>query len=203
MNRRGFIGAMLGAAAVTALPSEVWPFRKIFLPVGGLARGYGGFFSKLLRPGLRANEVVLWDKPIPELYEPGTIGAIMRSAYPPLERIDHLDVRNWGRHPLMEANVQAIELEKFAKEIPDLIYGENRLFQLMSRDFEQMVKGDIITVQGYPAGGDEKPFVIPTPKETVDEFLAKSPREVARDAVRTVENFFGELDSEVRRATRD
>ena len=32
MNRRGFIGAMLGAAAATALPSEVWPFRKIFLP---------------------------------------------------------------------------------------------------------------------------------------------------------------------------
>lgn len=32
MNRRGFIGALLGTAAATALPSEIWPFRKIFVP---------------------------------------------------------------------------------------------------------------------------------------------------------------------------
>jgi hypothetical protein len=32
MNRRGFLNAILKTAAATALPSEVWPFRKIFLP---------------------------------------------------------------------------------------------------------------------------------------------------------------------------
>lgn len=32
MNRRNFLRSMLGVAAATALPSEVWPFRKIFLP---------------------------------------------------------------------------------------------------------------------------------------------------------------------------
>lgn len=33
MNRRNFLNALLGTAAATALPSEIWPFRKIFLPV--------------------------------------------------------------------------------------------------------------------------------------------------------------------------
>ena len=32
MERRNFLRAILGVAATTALPSEVWPFRKIFLP---------------------------------------------------------------------------------------------------------------------------------------------------------------------------
>lgn len=32
MDRRNFLRAILGTAAATALPSEVWPFRKIFLP---------------------------------------------------------------------------------------------------------------------------------------------------------------------------
>ena len=32
MNRRNFLRSMLGVAAATALPSEVFPFRKIFLP---------------------------------------------------------------------------------------------------------------------------------------------------------------------------
>lgn len=32
MDRRNFLRSMLGVAAVTALPSEVWPFKKIFLP---------------------------------------------------------------------------------------------------------------------------------------------------------------------------
>jgi hypothetical protein len=33
MDRRAFLGSMLKVAAATALPSEIWPFRKIFLPV--------------------------------------------------------------------------------------------------------------------------------------------------------------------------
>lgn len=32
MDRRNFLRSVLGVAAATALPSEVWPFRKIFLP---------------------------------------------------------------------------------------------------------------------------------------------------------------------------
>jgi len=32
MNRRNFLRLSFGVATVTALPSEVWPFRKIFLP---------------------------------------------------------------------------------------------------------------------------------------------------------------------------
>lgn len=32
MERRNFLRAMLGVAAATALPSEIWPFKKIFLP---------------------------------------------------------------------------------------------------------------------------------------------------------------------------
>jgi hypothetical protein len=32
MDRRQMLRAMLGVAAASALPSEVWPFRKIFLP---------------------------------------------------------------------------------------------------------------------------------------------------------------------------
>ena len=34
MNRRNFLRSMLGVAAATALPSEVWPFRKIFVMPG-------------------------------------------------------------------------------------------------------------------------------------------------------------------------
>ena len=32
MNRRELLRSMMGVAAATALPSEIWPFRKIFLP---------------------------------------------------------------------------------------------------------------------------------------------------------------------------
>lgn len=33
MNRRGFISALVGVVAVEAIPpSQVWPFRKIFVP---------------------------------------------------------------------------------------------------------------------------------------------------------------------------
>jgi hypothetical protein len=36
MDRRNFLRSMLGVAAATALPSEVWPFKKIFLPTAPL-----------------------------------------------------------------------------------------------------------------------------------------------------------------------
>lgn len=43
MERRNFLRTMLGVAGATALPSEMWPFRKIFLPAS----------PKILSPALR------------------------------------------------------------------------------------------------------------------------------------------------------
>jgi hypothetical protein len=72
VDRRGFLRSLLGVAAITALPSEVWPFRKIFLP------------------------------PAPVIVAPTL-----------------LDI----------AAIQAIELETFAKEIPDLFYKDTSLYE--------------------------------------------------------------------------
>lgn len=77
MNRRNFVRSILGVAAATALPSEVWPFKKIFLPPA-----------------------------------------------PMITRMDMLDLSQWGK-------IQAIELESFAKEIPNLIYRERFFFELL------------------------------------------------------------------------
>lgn len=74
---------MLGVAAATALPSEIFPFRKIFLP-----------------------------------------------AAPRITRVDMLDLSQWGK---VEA-IEAIELEAFAKEIPDLIYRSDSLYKFLKRD---------------------------------------------------------------------
>lgn len=75
MDRRNFLRSMLGVAAATALPSEVWPFKKIFLPMA-----------------------------------------------PRITRVDMLDLSQWGR-------IQGIELESFAKEIPDLFLNESLLYK--------------------------------------------------------------------------
>jgi hypothetical protein len=69
---------MLGVAAATALPSEIFPFRKIFLP-----------------------------------------------AAPRITRVDMLDLSQWG--------IEAIELEAFAKEIPDLIYRSDSLYKFLKK----------------------------------------------------------------------
>jgi hypothetical protein len=71
---------MLGVAAATALPSEIFPFRKIFLPM-----------------------------------------------VPRITRVDMLDLPQWGK-------VEAIELEAFAKEIPDLIYRSDSLYKLLKKN---------------------------------------------------------------------
>jgi hypothetical protein len=71
MNRRNFLRSMLGVAAATALPSEVFPFRKIFLPM--------------------ASRII-----VPKGFAPYAVG-------------------------INEAAIEAIELERFAYEIPDLI----------------------------------------------------------------------------------
>lgn len=83
MNRRNFLRLSLGVATVTALPSEVWPFRKIFLP----------FF----RPAIIAD--------------------------PTFAGLEYTELA-----PLSEAAVEAIELECFAKQIPQLVYGEAWLY---------------------------------------------------------------------------
>lgn len=81
MDRRNFLRSMLGVAAVTALPSEIWPFKKIFVP-----------------------------------------------AAIPISRIDILDLRHWGN-----SKIQAVELETFAREIPDLIYRNTPFYNLLKK----------------------------------------------------------------------
>ena len=126
MNRRAFLGTLLGAGAVVATeavaPSLVWPFRKYFLPSNWMRwwAGYdwaGNFQSGCIPPGsmvetngfthlanngiyrVTDSEVVLFDKALPDLR-------------------------------LAEEYVEAIELEAFAKEIPDLIYKSSPTWKL-------------------------------------------------------------------------
>ena len=81
MNRRNFLRSMLGVAAATALPSEIWPFRKIFvLPAPAMWIG--------IDPGVLTVEAVIaleleyYRKQIPYLlYRPNVFG-LMRSKYP-------------------------------------------------------------------------------------------------------------------------
>ena len=86
MNRRGFLAAILGTAAATALPSEVWPFRKIFLPAA----------QTIIIPGVELN-------------------------------------------PLSIAAVEAIELEVFAKGIPDLLYKGNSMYHFFKKRAQEEV----------------------------------------------------------------
>jgi hypothetical protein len=76
VNRRNFLHALLGTAAATALPSEVWPFKKIFLPLA------------------------------PTIVIP----------------------RN-----LTIASLQSVELEAFAKQIPDLVFRSRRIYELSKK----------------------------------------------------------------------
>lgn len=125
MNRRAFLGALLGAGAVVATeavaPSLVWPFRKYFLPSnwmrwigvdvgcippGSLVTTQG--FTHLANNGIwqvTDAEVTLFDKAIPDLYG----------------------------HGISEMAVEAIELEAFAKEIPDLIYKGTPTYELFKK----------------------------------------------------------------------
>jgi hypothetical protein len=89
MDRRGFLRSMLGVAAVTALPSEVFPFRKIFLPP--MPKWFGVDW------GFGESTVVV------------------------------------TRSVLDEACIEAIELEAFAKEIPDLIFRSTSLYKAFKK----------------------------------------------------------------------
>lgn len=53
MDRRNFLRNILGVAAATALPSEVWPFKKIFLPPKSPL--WAG--TSIIRPSLTIAEV--------------------------------------------------------------------------------------------------------------------------------------------------
>lgn len=97
MNRRAFLGTLLGAgaAAVAAplLPSEVWPFRKIFLP-GRYLMGFA------------------WD------YGDGVTYAVNGTfEYPAFVNL--------------EAMVEAIELEHFKRQIPDLLRTESEFYKMI------------------------------------------------------------------------
>lgn len=95
---------MLGVAAATALPSEVFPFRKIFLPEN------------------------------PKPVDPYTWAGLARSPYP-------------GRlsTPLNISDIQAIELEMYAKQIPDLIFRENVFYDMFTRRYAEAVLCNGIT----------------------------------------------------------
>lgn len=77
MNRRRFLGSLVGAAVA---PSLVWPFRKFFLP-------------SIIQPTLA--ETFAYN---------GT---------------------------LLESSIEAIELEAFAREIPDLLYRDSPLYSYL------------------------------------------------------------------------
>ena len=90
MERRNFLRAMLGVAAATALPSEVWPFRKIFVPAA------------------------------PRMIMPDGI-----TITPDLKC----------------SLIQAIQLETFSREIPDLYYRSSPLYMRMKQDVAEHTSG--------------------------------------------------------------
>lgn len=118
-------GAAVGALATVA-PSEVWPFRKIFLPGWDAVRRWVGidfgrnestsaftFYDEMGR--------IMYDMPggmrlanidnVPSL---GEYLGLSRTPYP---------------GPLNLAAAEAIELETFAKQIPDLIFKDRTLYK--------------------------------------------------------------------------
>ncbi len=92
MNRRNFLHSILGVAAATALPSEVWPFRKIFLPANlALPRWIGvdyGFDKSKVFVVHPAQAAVLSDLGMyPDVYYAGNLRRLSylelsRSNYP-------------------------------------------------------------------------------------------------------------------------
>jgi hypothetical protein len=98
MDRRNFMRSILGVAAATALPSEVWPFRKIFLPTPPIIWETGEIFPVGLYAGAE------------QTY-------------------------------LASCAVEAIELEAFAKQIPNLIYKSSSLYEFFKKDVDLNVDG--------------------------------------------------------------
>jgi hypothetical protein len=93
VNRRGFLrmlgtGAAVGGVAAVA-PSQVWPFRKIFLPQFWMPKPW----FEVSREELTATMATFRD-------------GLSRVAYP---------------GSVNEALIEALQLEQFAKEIPDLM----------------------------------------------------------------------------------
>ena len=76
MDRRKFLGSILGTAAATALPSEIWPFRKIFLPPTDITTSFYQECGRLWwnRPGgfklenIRALELETFARGLPLLF---------------------------------------------------------------------------------------------------------------------------------------
>jgi hypothetical protein len=81
MNRRNFLRSALGLGAVAIaaplLPSEVWPFRKIFLPAQSRVD-----FLDLRYWGTAQLPPIEWWNPIIPFPEPGTWLGLSRTTYP-------------------------------------------------------------------------------------------------------------------------
>lgn len=117
MNRRRFLGTMLGAGAATVLPSEVWPFRKYFLP----------FFYKPFS----------FLPPFADLGQyPDYVctSAFRQQAFNGVWRVD-------------EASIQAIELENVREQIPDLLLNEATFYGMLKRGQLNIRVGDVLTVE--------------------------------------------------------
>lgn len=112
MNRRGFLrmlgtGAAVGAVAAVApiLPSEVFPFRKIFLP--SFVRGRTAIGAEHMADAARYS-----------------FAGLSRAPYP---------------GPLREVTLEGVELESFAKSLPDLLFKDSTLYKLLKeRDNRQI-----------------------------------------------------------------
>lgn len=149
MNRRGFIGALLGTAAATALPSEIWPFRKIFLP-SALPLDYVDSIA-----GIR------YFTTQPRAYNSFNLP---RSEYP-------------GRLALpLSQQIQAIQLEKFAKEIPELFYREMPVYKYFKSGRTIEVTGGFKTIDGDGVrlyDRETKPSLLhaPATPENIMEFI--------------------------------
>jgi len=76
---------MLGVAAATALPSEIWPFRKIFVPPAPamwIGIDPGVLTVQGLEEAVIALELEYFRKQIPYLLYNQNVFGLMRSKYP-------------------------------------------------------------------------------------------------------------------------
>jgi hypothetical protein len=125
MNRRGFLKMLGGGAAIGAGAVVAAPLVRTW-PF----REY--FFGLFRRPSVQTFSY----------FEPSPL------------TLDEILAANAQFGPLNEAAVQAIELEAFAKEIPDLILADNSLYRYFKNqdridilDVSQW-SGDIMNIEG-------------------------------------------------------
>lgn len=124
MNRRGFLRFLGTGAAVGAVaPSEVWPFRKIFLPVENpyLPAGYAANLLKMQErlDAVQAIELEFFAHEVPDLLR------LYRHPFPrPAFRVPlHVEMRNASKIVLEPADADPRSAESavaFSKVLSSL-----------------------------------------------------------------------------------